>query len=1001
MQPETTSESGNRLIGRREERLEDEALLRGRGQYSDDLAIAPGTLHAAVLRSPHAHARLLRVDTAAALALAGVHAVLTGEDVREWSAPFAVGVRQPMEHWCLAVDRVRHVGEPVAVVVADSRYLAEDALDLIEVEYEVLAAAVHPEAAAAADAPVLHEAVGGNVVNDRHFVYGDPDAAFAAAEHTTSLKIDYPRNSCTPIECYVVTASHDAAEGIYDVAANFQGPFALHSVMARALKVKGTGLRLRTPRDSGGSFGIKQGVLTYVVIMALAARKAGAPVKWVEDRLEHLQASSSSTNRVTTIEAAVTRDGRVQALRFDQLDDCGAYLRAPEPATFYRMHGNLTGAYAIDHLQVRNRVVLSNKTPSGLNRGFGGPQVYFALERLMQRIAVELDLDPLVVIRRNLISADAFPYRAAAGALYDSGDYPAAVDLAVADGGLAELEQRRDAARAAGRLYGIGFTAVVEPSISNMGYITTALTPAERHRAGPKNGAVSTATVSIDTLGGVAVQIASTPQGQGHRTVVAQIVAELLGIPREQVSVHVELDTGKDAWSIASGNYSSRFAGAVAGAVQKATVRVRERLRRIAAAQMNVEADGLEFRDGRIRLRDDPEQSMPFHRAAGTVHWAPGLLPEDESGGLRETAFWSPEELAAPDDDDRINSSLCYGFVFDYCGVEVDAVTGQVRIDRYVTAHDAGRLLNPDLVDGQIRGGFAQGLGAALFEAFTYGDDGSFRSGTLADYLIPTTAEVPEPVILHRETPSPFTPLGAKGVGEGNNMSTPVCIANAVADALGASDIRLPLTPSRVRELIGIAESEPPPTPEAPAVDTPAGGSALRASGSVQLAADPATVYAAMLDPAVLARIIPGCHALEQERGAGEHAYRADVTVGIGLIKARFQARVSLADLDPPRSLRLNGAGSSAVGTADGGAAVTLSALEGGGTHLDYAYEAAVTGKIASVGARMLQGASRVVIDQIFDRLRAEVDGTASAGGSPWQRLRQWWARLLGRSATS
>ena len=998
VQPGTGPRSDEGAIGRREERLEDEALLRGCGQYSDDLAVAPGTLQAAVLRSPHAHARLLQVDATAALAMPGVHAVLTGEDVRAWSAPFAVGVRQPMEHWCLAIDRVRHVGEPVAVVVAESRYLAEDALDVIEVEYEVLDAVVHPEAAASPAAPVLHDAVGSNVVNERSFVYGEPEAAFRDADHTISLKIDYPRNSCTPIECYVVTASHDAAEGTYDVAANFQGPFALHSVMARALKVKGTGLRLRTPRDSGGSFGIKQGVLTYVVLMALAARKAGAPVKWVEDRLEHLQASSSSTNRVTTVDAAVNRDGRVQALRFDQLDDCGAYLRAPEPATFYRMHGNLTGAYAIEHLQVRNRVVLSNKTPSGLNRGFGGPQVYFALERLMQRIAVELDLDPLTVIRRNLLPADAFPYRAPAGALYDSGDYPAAVDLAVTAGGLAELEQRRDAARAAGRYYGIGFAAVVEPSISNMGYITTAMTPEERQRAGPKNGAVSTATVNIDTLGGVAVQIASTPQGQGHRTVVARIVAELLGIPREQVSVHVELDTGKDAWSIASGNYSSRFAGAVAGAVQKAALRVRERLRGIAAAQLGVDADGLEFRDGRIQLRDDPEQGMAFHRAAGAVHWAPGLLPADEPGGLRETAFWSPAELAAPGDDDRINSSLCYGFVFDYCGVDIDPVTGHVRIDRYVTAHDAGRLLNPDLVDGQIRGGFAQGLGAALYEEFAYGEDGSFRSGTLADYLIPTTVEVPEPVILHQETPSPFTPLGAKGVGEGNNMSTPVCIANAVADALGVRDIRLPLTPSRVRELIGITESAPPPTPDAPAIDRPAGGSAVQVSGSVQFAAEPATVYAAMLDPQILKRIIPGCHELEQE---DEHAYRADVTVGIGLIKARFQARVSLTDLQPPRSLRLNGSGTSAVGTAEGGAAVTLTAGESGGTRLEYACETAVTGKIASVGARMLQGASRVVIDQIFARLRAEVDGTAVVGGSPWQRLRQWWSRLLGRSDAS
>ncbi|MGL6250149.1 MAG: xanthine dehydrogenase family protein molybdopterin-binding subunit, partial [Billgrantia desiderata] len=400
-------------IGRRQPRIEDDALLQGRGRYADDLAVAPGTLHAAVLRSPHAHARLVDLDASPALAMPGVHAVLTGEDVKRWARPFPVGVRQPMEHWCLAVDKVRYVGEPLAVVMAESRYLAEDALDAIRVDYQTLSVAVDTEAAIAADAPLLHEAVGSNVVSERHFRYGDPEQAFAEAEHRVALKVRVPRSSCTPMECYVVLAEYDPASASYDVLANFQGPYALHTVMARALNVPGNRFRLRTPPDSGGSFGIKQGVFPYVVMMGLAARKAGAPVKWVEDRLEHLQGASSATNRMTEIEAAVTRDGRVTALRWDQVDDCGAYLRAPEPATFYRMHGNLTGAYAIRHLVVRNRVALTNKTPTGLNRGFGGPQIYFALERLMQRIAVELDLDPLEVIRRNLVPSGSFPYRAA------------------------------------------------------------------------------------------------------------------------------------------------------------------------------------------------------------------------------------------------------------------------------------------------------------------------------------------------------------------------------------------------------------------------------------------------------------------------------------------------------------------------------------------------------------------------------------------------------------
>ena len=281
-------------------------------------------------------------------------------------------------------------------------------------------------------------------------------------------------------------AEHLPGEDAYEVTANFQGPLAMHPVMALALGVPGNRLRLKTPPDSGGSFGAKHAVFPYVVVMALAARKAGRPVKWVETRLEHLTAATSATNRVTTLTAAVDEHGVITALDWDQLEDCGAYLRAPEPATLYRMHGNMTGAYRVPNLAIRNRVVMTNKTPSGLVRGFGGPQVYFALERLIQNIAVTLGLDPLDVIRRNLV--DRFPYRCPAGAVLDSGDYHAAVEQAVSGGGLDALYRRREEARAAGRLYGIGFAAIVEPSISNMGYITTVLTPKERQRAGPKGG---------------------------------------------------------------------------------------------------------------------------------------------------------------------------------------------------------------------------------------------------------------------------------------------------------------------------------------------------------------------------------------------------------------------------------------------------------------------------------------------------------------------------------
>ncbi|HYM02004.1 MAG TPA: molybdopterin cofactor-binding domain-containing protein, partial [Stellaceae bacterium] len=901
-------------VGRPLERLEDASLLTGRGRYADDLPVRADTLHAAILRSPHAHAELVSLDLSAARVAPGVVAVLARDEIKAYSSPFVVGVKQPIDCWSLAVDRVRYVGEPIAVVVAEDRCLAEDALDLIAVDYNSISAVVDPVEAAGEKSPALFPALGRNVVSERDFLYGDPDAAFAAAQRTVGITVRYPRNSCTPIEGFVVVADYSPADGVYDVLANFQGPFSLHPVMARALNVPGNRLRLRTPPDSGGSFGVKQAVFPYVVLMAVAARIAGRPVKWVEDRLENLSGAVSATNRVVRLDAAVEAGGRVTALRWDQIEDCGGYLRAPEPATLYRMHGNLTGAYDIRHLAVKNRVVVTNKTPTGLNRGFGGPQVYFALERLMQRIALDLGLDPLDVIRRNLVRKEAFPYRSAAGALLDSGDYQTAVAQACAEGGLGELKRRRDEARAAGRLYGIGYTAIVEPSVSNMGYITTVMTPAERRKAGPKNGAHATATIAIDPVGSVSVHVASTPQGQGHRTVLAQVVADAFGLKPDEIRVNVELDTQKDAWSIASGNYSSRFAAAVAGTAHLAATKLRQRLARVASQQLNVRAEEIEFARGKIFARGNPDNATSFSRVAGTSHWTPATLPQDVEPTLRETVFWTPPELAAPSDADEINSSAAYGFIFDFCGVAVDRDTGEVTIDKYVTMHDAGKMLNPLLVDGQVRGGFSQAVGAALLEEFSYAPDGGFLSGTFADYLVPTACEVPEPLILHMETPSPFTPLGAKGVGEGNNMSTPVCIANAVADALGVADIELPLTKSRVAALLHGKEQ---PDRRAPVQAKPVvkGGRALTGQGAAFVRVPPAKVWAILVDPKELAQVIPGCSGLALVR---PNSYRADIEIGVGPVRGRYRAEVGLADLEAPTSLTLSGTAQGALGTGAG-----------------------------------------------------------------------------------
>jgi 2-furoyl-CoA dehydrogenase large subunit len=351
--------------------------------------------------------------------------------------------------------------------------------------------------------------------------------------------------------------------------------------------------------------------------------------------------------------------------------------------------------------------------------------------------------------------------------------------------------------------------------------------------------------------------------------------------------------------------------------------------------------------------------------------------------------FWSPPELTAPDEGDHINSSLCHGFIFDFCGVEVDRTTLQTRVDRYVTMHDCGTILHPAMVDGQVRGGFAQALGAALYEEYAYAEDGSFLTGTLADYLLPTTAEVPNPMILHMETPSPFTPLGSKGVGEGNCMSTPVCIANAVADAIGAKDLVLPLVPAKLAELVRGAEP-PPPARQPPQVEEKPGSRKLRGEGEVAVRASAQKIWDMLLDSNTLAAVIPGCHGVER---ISDTHFRADVTIGIGPVKGRYRAEVKLSDLDPPKAVTLAGSAEGALGFGNGEGRITLRPASDGGTMIHYVYEAGIGGKVASIGGRLLAGAAKVVIGQFFAALARQAGGGAAASGDrSWlTRLRQWF----------
>lgn len=793
--------AGGGWIGATPLRVEDEALLRGRGRFIDDLSPVPGAMHLALVRSPFAHARIRGIDTAAALASPGTLAVLTGADLAAVGRPLGAVIRGATEHHVVAVDVARYAGEPVAVVVAQDRYLAEDAAELVEVDYEPLDAIVDPQAAAEA----------GHVVSDRSFRYGDPEAAFAAAHTVVRGRFPFGRWIATPVECFGVVADWDHAADSLVVWANFQGPFTLHTVAAGALGLPAARLRLHTPPDSGGSFGVKAGVFGYVVLAGLASKLCGVPVRWIEDRLEHLAAAGSATHRITDVEAGFAADGELLALRYDVIEDVGAYLRAPEPATLYRMHGSLTGAYGVRNVAVRNRVVHTNRSPTGLNRGFGGPQLYLALERIMARGATRLGLDPAALARRNLVEPEAFPYRTPAGGLYDSGDYAACLDDALEAAGYEGQRHRQAGRRAAGtggddgRRLGIGIACVVEPSISNMGYISLAETAEERSRGWPKSGNAEGATLAMNPLGGVTVRLSTVPQGQGHRTVAAQVTADVLGLSPADVEVQSEMDTHTNAWTVSSGNYSSRFAGIGAAAVAEAAERLAGKLRRIAGDVLECAPADVELRDGQARVVGQPDRGVSLRRLAGAAHWNPESLPAGLEPGLAVTAFVSAPNLDPPNEADEVASSAAHGFVVDVAVVEVHVASGEVRILDYVTVHDAGTLLHPRLVDGQILGSFAHGLGPALLEQTVHDPDGNLLTGSFMDYLCATSTEVPDLRILHRCTPSPFTPLGAKGLGEGNTMSAPAALVNAVCDALEVDDLDLPLTAPRIWEALSEA----------------------------------------------------------------------------------------------------------------------------------------------------------------------------------------------------
>ena len=796
-------------VGQPLKRIEDPRLLTGRGAFVADLPLKQ-PYAAAILRSPHAHARIRSIDASAALGAPGVAGVITGADVLAHTQPFAVGVQAPVKYYCLATDKARFVGEPVAMVIARDRYLAEDALDLVQVEYEPLPAVVDPEDALKPGAPILHEAVGSNEACHREIVYGDVDGAFAGADIVIRERFRYPKYSSTPIETYGVIAAYDPSIGVLTITSNFMGPFILHGLVARALGLAENRLRFVVPPDIGGSFGIKTSIFPYLALMGLAAMRIGVTVRWIEDRREHLLASSSGADRVAYRELAALNDGTIVAMRSRWYDNVGGYIRSPEPGCTFRPIGNWVGPYRFANLAADAHVVMTNKSLTGPNRGYACGHLYFEIERMIDLLAERLAMDPAEVRRRNFIQADQFPYRTPSGGLYDSGDYPAAFERALETAGYHELREEQKRARAAGRLYGVGLAVAVDPSVSNMGYITVALDPAIRARPGylPKSGATESATVKIDPLGKVTAILGTAPQGQGHQTIVAQIVADELGLAPGDITVVDEMDTFTRVWGISSGTYSSRFGAVGTSAAALAARKLKDKLMRLASALTETPVESLVFTDGRVTMRDNGGRGLTLKELAGRAYWNTQVLPPGMEPGLEATAVFGFPLADSPDAQDRVNSSNTYGFIAEVMAVEVDPETAEIKILRYVTVHDAGVIINPLIAEGQIVGGALHGLGGALWEELVYDSEGQFLAGTFMDYLVPSASQAPTVEVEHLASASPFTTLGAKGLGEASSMTAPAAVANAVSDALAPLGVRiteLPITPSRLWHLLEAA----------------------------------------------------------------------------------------------------------------------------------------------------------------------------------------------------
>ncbi|HEX6511070.1 MAG TPA: xanthine dehydrogenase family protein molybdopterin-binding subunit [Chloroflexota bacterium] len=774
----------HKYVGQPLPRREDDRLTTGAGRFVDDLH-PPGTLHAAFLRSPHAHARILSIDASAARALPGVHAVITGEDARERTRPMGTLVPTPRQitHYCLAVDKVRFMGEPVAAVAADSRAIAEDALEHIVVEYDALPVNADADSAIAPGAELLYDETDSNVLWHDRFVYGDVERLFGEAPHMVSQRFHIQRFASTPLETYGCIAAYDAGAEAMTMWCNDGRPGVAIGVLAGGLGIDESRLRFITP-DIGGGFGNKRRA-AYLVITGLLAMTAGRPVKWIEDRQESLLALMHSADGHLDISLAASADGELLAVKVLDVVDEGNNLVNPTLHTLLKFT-NLVNAYRIQAAEFEGYAVLTNKCPSGANRGIGKVLMCFAMERLVDRVARELNMDPAELRRRNLIRPEQMPYTTPNGAFYDSGDYPATLQRALDRFGYQEARQRHAEPKTQNSELrtrrGIGVAFAAEPSTSNSSsYIVTS-------GKQTTSGVGDAARVRVGIDGSVRVSLGNSPSGQGYETATAQIAADELGLDVDHVFVATGFDSFDSPWLAHSGNFSNKFAGTDTGAIVGACRKVK--------AKMNAIAGHVERHTGK----------RPTMREIAAIAYRDLLrLPPGMEPGLDESCYYSNPIANLPDEQRRWRGQLVTTNACHLSEVEVDLDTGDVKVLRYLVVHDCGTEINPLIIEGQVHGATLHGIATALLEEFRYDEQCQLQTATFMDYLKPTSMEAPDIDSDHLETPSPFTSLGSKGVGEGGAVPAPACIANAVEDALWDLDVRvnsLPLTPEKLWELL-------------------------------------------------------------------------------------------------------------------------------------------------------------------------------------------------------